>query len=297
MIYDGSTLVKSDVWTAFIEAIDRKIFEFSVAKSALGYTHALFARCAGYYGPKGEFILNSTIIRMLADEQDSLAGSLHRTVHDIIMADVDSFDEYDGDSELISLQDFISFILVPFAAALLIAEDFDIDLEDADNIRDASNEYVDALQPDNDIDKILENLHEKNINTMKDFRSDFLVQRPRALRITPLKSEDSKMEVDKEDEDVKPAKARALSMKDFKIDKPTRDSKAVLSNPNLEKPGKPTGKAVLTVDDFSGPDPVTKKAGKKKKTDKKPGPSALKVKKNIVVSDYRTRATSKTRET
>ncbi|KAJ7899551.1 hypothetical protein B0H14DRAFT_2556616 [Mycena olivaceomarginata] len=114
----------------------------------------------GYYGLKGQFILKSTIIRILAEEQDSLAGSLHHTIHDIIVADLDSFDEYDAESELIQLQDFISFIFVPFAAALLIGEDLDLDLEDAADIRDSSNEYGDVLQPDNGDDDLIESLHE-----------------------------------------------------------------------------------------------------------------------------------------
>ncbi|KAF8183455.1 hypothetical protein K438DRAFT_1766746 [Mycena galopus ATCC 62051] len=324
MIEDESILVKSDIWSTFLESIDYKIFEFGAADSVLGYTHALFARRAGYYGPKGQFVLNSTIVSILADEQDSLAGSLHRTIHDIISANPESFDEYDAESDLIHLQDFVSFILVPFTAALLIAEDLDLDLEDAAKIRDASNEYGDVLQPDNGDDDIIEHLHEENIKAMKDCRTDFLRPAPRALR-APLRLADSEAEVDEENNKRKSVKATGLSLKDFKFEdeKPDKGAPALVNAslfeadfrfigfgdnkvtvplpPDIEKSNKKSkAKAALTVDDFVEPDPVAKKTAKKpkeKKTiakqTKENKTAAPKVKKNPVQSNYGTRAKSK----
>ncbi|KAF8190909.1 hypothetical protein K438DRAFT_2139758 [Mycena galopus ATCC 62051] len=306
MIEDESILVKSDIWSTFLESIDYKIFEFGAADSVLGYKHALFARRAGYYGPKGQFVLNSTIVSILADEQNSLAGSLHRTIHDIISANPESFDEYDAESDLIHLQDFVSFILVPFTAALLIAEDLDLDLEDAAKIRDASNEYGDVLQPDNGDDDIIKHLHEENIEAMKDCRTDFLRPAPRALR-APLTLADSEAEVDEENNKRKSVKATGLSLKDFefedeKPDKGFDDNKVTVSlPPDIEKSHKKSkAKATLTVDDFVEPDPVAKKTAKKTKEKKitakqtkENKTAARKVKKNPVQSNYGTREKSK----
>jgi hypothetical protein len=84
--------------------------------------------------------------------------------------------------ELILLQDFILFILVPFAAALLIREDLDLELEDAADIRDSSNGYGDMLQPDNSDDDLIESLRQDNIEAMKDFRDQFMSLAPRVRR-------------------------------------------------------------------------------------------------------------------
>ncbi|KAF8166328.1 hypothetical protein K438DRAFT_1775212 [Mycena galopus ATCC 62051] len=246
MIKDESVLVNSDIWSTFLESIDYKIFEFGAADSVLGYTHALFARRAGYYGPKGQFVLNSTINR---------------------------------------LQDFVSFILVPFTATLLIAEDLDLDLEDAAKIRSASNEYGDVLQPDNGDDDIIKRLHEDNIEAMKD-----CFEGP------------THAEVDEDNNKQKSVKATGLSLKDFKFEdeKPDKGAPALVSSTTIrslcrflcrKSHKKFKAKAALTVDDFGEPDPVAKKTAKKTKEKKTTAPKHGK--KNTVQSSYGTRAKSK----
>ncbi|KAJ7849910.1 hypothetical protein B0H13DRAFT_1905970 [Mycena leptocephala] len=60
----------------------------------------------------------------------------------------------------------ISFILTP---ALLIAEDMDIPMDEAHDIRDDSNEFGDVMQPDEDGDGgALHDLHRANIRAMKE---------------------------------------------------------------------------------------------------------------------------------
>lgn len=87
----------------------------------------------------------------------------------IILEDRDRFDdELNGEtSDLIDLKDFVSFILTPLAAALVIADDMDVDTDEAHDIRDTNNEFGDIMQPDDDNDDLLDTLHQENIQAMK----------------------------------------------------------------------------------------------------------------------------------
>lgn len=101
------------------------------------------------YGPKDEFLINSTT-----------------TLNERVINDPDGFDNYDGTSDLIDLMDFISFILSPFVAALLVAEeDEGVAWAETQDIRDASDEFGDVVQPEDDEDEDLDRLHHQNIAT------------------------------------------------------------------------------------------------------------------------------------
>ncbi|KAJ7482128.1 hypothetical protein B0H11DRAFT_2419050 [Mycena galericulata] len=130
-IQDPDVLQTSFIWNNFIRSIDSKIFKFASSASKLAFTDALYGRRCGYYGPKGEFLINSTVLRILSNEEEALSYKLYETLSSIIDEAPDSFDEYDDTSNLIALKDFVAFILTPFTAALLIAEDRGISLEDA----------------------------------------------------------------------------------------------------------------------------------------------------------------------
>ncbi|KAJ6580499.1 hypothetical protein DFH09DRAFT_1309825 [Mycena vulgaris] len=102
------------------------------------------------YGPKGEFLITSTIIRMLALKEDDLGNRLYETLVTIVKENPDVFDKYDEDSALICIKDFVSFILTPFAATLLISEEKGLSYEDATGERDASNVLGELMQPEDD---------------------------------------------------------------------------------------------------------------------------------------------------
>jgi RTC4-like domain len=119
------------------------------------------------YGPKGEFLINSTIVRVLSTEEEALGFDLCSTLVEIVTSKPKKFDSYDPSCDLIELKDFISFILTPFVAALLIAEDRDLDLTEADDVRDASNDFGDLMQPEDDADSTIDDLHRANIRAMK----------------------------------------------------------------------------------------------------------------------------------
>ncbi|KAJ7648338.1 hypothetical protein DFH06DRAFT_1423943, partial [Mycena polygramma] len=138
MIRNASVLGESAVWDNFLKGINSNIFKFCNAESKLEFTYALYARRCGYYGPKGEFLINSTIVRMLSKNEHNLGNELYDTLSELVVDDPERFDDYDETSNLIDLKDFIAFILTPYVAALLIAEDRTIALSDAHDIRDAN---------------------------------------------------------------------------------------------------------------------------------------------------------------
>ncbi|KAJ7218575.1 hypothetical protein GGX14DRAFT_560920 [Mycena pura] len=74
----------------------------------------------------------------------------------------DKLDTYGETSNLIPLKDFIIFFLTPFVAILLIAEDKNLNIEDAADVRDASNEFGQLMQADDDSDEEIQNLHQGN---------------------------------------------------------------------------------------------------------------------------------------
>ncbi|KAJ7497796.1 hypothetical protein B0H11DRAFT_2384520 [Mycena galericulata] len=177
MIQDPDVLQTSFIWNDFISRIDSQIFKFASSASKLAFTDALYGRRCGYYGPKGEFLINSTLLRILSKEEEALSYKLYDTLSSIIDEAPDSFDEYDDTSNLIALKDFAAFILTPFTAALLIAEDRNISLEDATDVQDASNNFGDTMQPDDD-DLTIEDLHRKNIRAMSKANNPFFSQPP-----------------------------------------------------------------------------------------------------------------------
>jgi hypothetical protein len=118
------------------------------------------------------------IIRALSEDDDELSYALYRTIHSLIIKNEELFDPYDAESELLELKDFISFILTPFVAVLLIAEDRDLDFIDADDVRTDSNPFGDIMQPEDVNDDLLDDLHRKNIKAMNGSNNVFFSQPP-----------------------------------------------------------------------------------------------------------------------
>jgi hypothetical protein len=107
-------------------------------------------------------------------------------VQSIIQDDPERFDEEtEGEvSTLIEFKDFITFILAPLTAALLIAEDMNVDLAEVHDIRDNSNEFGDVMQPDDDRDEQVDvphrvdTLHRENIRVMTGTANTFFTLPP-----------------------------------------------------------------------------------------------------------------------
>ncbi|KAJ7818109.1 hypothetical protein B0H14DRAFT_2601533 [Mycena olivaceomarginata] len=88
-------------------------------------------------------------MRLVAEneEKHQLEQTLFNTIHSLITADHENFQDYDyDDSNCLTMQDFTDFVLVPFVACSLIAEDIpDFTLQDSIFERNNSTEYGDAV--------------------------------------------------------------------------------------------------------------------------------------------------------
>ncbi|KAJ6462913.1 hypothetical protein C8R45DRAFT_1107983 [Mycena sanguinolenta] len=148
LIRHEELLLKCDIWNAFLQTIDYKICEFSASSHKKDYVYAMYERRCGYYGPQGQLLINSTIAQMLWDDEEDLSYDLCNTLHNVISADRDKYDDVDDSRDhLMPLDAFIFFILTPFTAVLSIAQDMKVDLDKAGDIRDASSEFGDVIQP------------------------------------------------------------------------------------------------------------------------------------------------------
>ncbi|KAJ7720655.1 hypothetical protein B0H16DRAFT_1792704 [Mycena metata] len=133
------SLNKSPVWRAFLKRIDYKVWAFSRASSR--FPSAQLG--CGYYGPKGLEIIKHALkyIQKEEDEdEDSIENCLFATLSGLIDTP-NNWDEYDDDSNLISPNKFMKFILIPHVAASLIAEDLEIELREAVDILELSEQY------------------------------------------------------------------------------------------------------------------------------------------------------------
>lgn len=95
------------------------------------------------YGPKGLEIIKHALkyIQKEEDEdEDSIENCLFATLSGLIDTP-NNWDEYDDDSNLISPNKFMKFILIPHVAASLIAEDLEIELREAVDILELSEQY------------------------------------------------------------------------------------------------------------------------------------------------------------
>ncbi|KAJ7476506.1 hypothetical protein FB451DRAFT_1173370 [Mycena latifolia] len=103
MIQDRNILENSLAWKCFLDNIDSRIFEFSASHSKLEFT-ALCGRRCGYclaqahaqLRPQRGVLINSTILRALSQNEESLGYTLFDTLQSII-DDIDPahLDEYD----------------------------------------------------------------------------------------------------------------------------------------------------------------------------------------------------------
>ncbi|KAJ6564124.1 hypothetical protein B0H19DRAFT_1067715 [Mycena capillaripes] len=248
MIKNPSVLKESSDWTNFLNRIKYQIFEFSAASSIekMNAYRTLYAQRCGY-----------------------LANKLSETVHALIADEPEDFDDYDETSNLIELKDFISFVLMPFVAALLIADDRGITLEEARDVRDNSNAFGDVIQPgDDDPDDEIDLLHWENIRAVKGTTNEFFSQPPRFRN----KASNLPLAPPKTEPDVKQIK--------------TKNNPATQSNLK-PAPASTKSKATISIADFKEPRKKEKKAPTKKETRPK-----AEAKPNPIKSNYGTRSKS-----
>ncbi|KAJ7671303.1 hypothetical protein DFH06DRAFT_1365968 [Mycena polygramma] len=186
-----------DIWQSFLLDINYEIIEFSESRSKLEYKPALLGKRCGYYGPQGEFVIYSSLLRLLSEfDEDSqaLEIELSFTLHSLVVggADRDQF-AYDDDqitaANYLCLDDFIRFILVPFVASSLILEDQPslLTLQGAIFEKMNSQEYGELMFPEIQA-KAVDRLHQQNIlatNSNKEAKVDRIIEREKARSAPP----------------------------------------------------------------------------------------------------------------
>ncbi|KAJ7038614.1 hypothetical protein C8F04DRAFT_1255899 [Mycena alexandri] len=93
------------------------------------------------YGPKGAEIIKSMLMEMFMNDIDNLENTLFATLNELVILNEDSFDRYDETSNLLDIEDFTSFVLLPFMASHLIAQDKSVKFEDSVDICDESSTF------------------------------------------------------------------------------------------------------------------------------------------------------------
>jgi hypothetical protein len=129
-------------------------------------------------------------MRLVAENEDKhqLEQSLFDTIHYLITADQENFEGYAyDDSNCLTMRDFTDFILVPFVACSLIAEDIpDFTLQDSIFERNNSMEYGDLVNPENDDDDTVHEVHRQNVQAIRSL--DRNREAPLYPALPPIKS-------------------------------------------------------------------------------------------------------------
>ncbi|KAJ7754328.1 hypothetical protein DFH07DRAFT_959777 [Mycena maculata] len=178
-------------------------------------------------------------MRLFASKEEDLSFQLFDTLSTIVDKNLDSFHEDDETSDLISLKDFTSFILTPFAASVLIADEHGITLEEAVDILDNSNNYGDMMQADLQ-DPMLDKIHRKNMHAIQ--QDQKISQPPRYRKLLSSFPEPSiipKIESKPSQTQSKPKMNATMSLKDFTEPAPKAKNKNV-SEPKKGKSKKMT---------------------------------------------------------
>ncbi|KAJ7717934.1 hypothetical protein B0H14DRAFT_2643473 [Mycena olivaceomarginata] len=207
------------------------------------------------------------ISRLFLGDEDKFSYALYSTLESLVSADPDRFEDYNTESELLELEDIIRFVLTPTVAMWLISEDLEIEFDVAEDAREASGDFGEIMQPEDDKTRTL-------IDSLKN---------------KPLRA-------------CKTSKVSFLSMKNFEPAQPhisegqgcAEATGTHLTNLSIRISVPPAPKSpprALSLNDFPEPDVLAKKT--KVKTEKKPTVPKRVPKPNPVKSDYTTRARSK----
>ncbi|KAJ7444598.1 hypothetical protein B0H11DRAFT_2277020 [Mycena galericulata] len=144
ILSDSTVLARSPVWNKFLARIGFKVSAFSRSSKKFDNGHL----GCGYFGPKGQNIIESTLQALSKnDDEDKMSNDLYTTLSQLLDTPK-PWDQYDDTSNLISPCKFSKFILVPHIAAWLIAEDLEISMNDAVEVLKNSNEYGELFNGD-----------------------------------------------------------------------------------------------------------------------------------------------------
>ncbi|KAJ6498414.1 hypothetical protein C8R47DRAFT_1259946 [Mycena vitilis] len=172
---NSARLEANPIWRSFLLDINYELLEFCQSHTKQEFKAALMGKRCGYYGPQGEFLIYSCLLRLLSEldeDEDLLEVRLTATIHAIVVEGVDSESFHYDENDILTAnylcpEDFIRFILVPYIASALILEDqhWLQSLQDASFERLNSQEYGELVFPENidgDRDN-LDRIHQQNM--------------------------------------------------------------------------------------------------------------------------------------
>ncbi|KAJ7938064.1 hypothetical protein B0H13DRAFT_2302159 [Mycena leptocephala] len=208
------------------------------------------------YGPQGAWVIYSSLLRLIAENEESynLEQSLFNTIGSIIADDEEHFPDlvYDDDCSL-SLKDFTEFVLVPFVAVSLIADDVTgFDIQDAIFERNNSHEFGELFNAEDDSNEQAHDVHRQNMLAIRS------------------------QEREKEEPIPSSAPPRHRKSSKAKMDSPSPAPKFKAAI-RLPASFKPIADEEITIDDFKPPQPKEKE--KKEKRDKDKGAKVSKASK------------------
>ncbi|KAJ7677015.1 hypothetical protein DFH06DRAFT_1122292 [Mycena polygramma] len=174
---DSSRLEDCPIWRSFLLDVNYELLEFCQSDAKQEFKAALLGKRCGYYGPQGEFLIYSCVLRLLSEldkDDDTLEVRLTSTIQAIVVEGVDRENFHYDDNDILTanylcLDDFIRFILVPYVASALILEDqhWLQTLQDASFERTNSQEYGELVFPENIEGDGVDRIHQQNIVVTK----------------------------------------------------------------------------------------------------------------------------------
>ncbi|KAJ7237963.1 hypothetical protein C8J57DRAFT_1727728 [Mycena rebaudengoi] len=271
VLQNPQELAKCPLWTELMLAIDYKLDRFAGSKDKSGYANAIQSKRCGYFGPQGEFVIYSCLMKLLAEAElghdEDLDNLLCSTIQSVVSEDARY--KYDVTSNFLTVDDFTRFILVPLTAILLITHDLSFDdFQSALFERNASNEFGDLFHPEDDNDEIVHEIHRQNVMW---------------IRTAIRQREGENIKEDKIPEEIKAAEAKATEAAPPRFRKPNNDKLKIC----LPAPGPIPPTQFKTLEDFPSPQkkPRKSKPVAKKKTTQKARPTPT-----STTSNYGTRS-------
>ncbi|KAJ7803902.1 hypothetical protein B0H14DRAFT_3883814 [Mycena olivaceomarginata] len=147
LLTNSNILANSPVWKSFLELIEYRIFAFSSSPSLF---QTAFLGC-GYFGPKGQSVIESSLETLISK---ATSAAPNKRLFSTQSALIDTPKPWDQGPDILpdnvailAPPEFVKFILVPFVATSLIAEDLDCTFAQALNILEDSRRCGEILQP------------------------------------------------------------------------------------------------------------------------------------------------------
>ncbi|KAJ7679564.1 hypothetical protein DFH06DRAFT_1121247 [Mycena polygramma] len=270
LICDPEILRNHIVWLAFLSSIDGKIHAFGMDEGAKGFRHPrIIARC-GYLGPKGKFLIASTVGHMPAHRISDLRIRLSKTIDLLIRTLPEDFDSPKTGLrpvDVLSLEQFFEFVLIPHVVTCLIALDMEVEYDEAVDIKDASCDFG-AMFHWNQKDPHLLELDELNKQVARDLHAE-----PPSDRLSPRLTSFSKSPSPSglspthslHRADFDSPLPKNLRRMDFKVERDHKPPTIKTVAPEIE----------LTIEDFPGRSNDTRKQKAKEKKDERKHPRSF----------------------